>query len=461
MNLIKNILFIVAMLAHMHLLAQADTLKFSAPQMLGKTVNSNAEESFPIVGQDGKMLYFARTFHPGNKGGKMSGQDIWKSELKGDAFLAAKNFGALNNEGSNVVVGITRDGNRVYLLNQFIDKNTTKPGLSYSDYADGAWGEPQVVNVPELMIKEVFYSAFVSAAEDFILWSIPVKGRSGNDLFISLSSDMGGTWTGPMALGGSINSGSDEISPFYDASRSLLFYSKNVGNDPNDYDIYYARRLDASWTSWTAPVRLAEGINSPDFDAYFFMEPRGGVYFCSNRGDSLSNIYLSELSPSFSIDVSDSIEAIKAVVKSKIPNPVLIIETTDGGSTTKRILESLTREELLNEDTRIRFVYFDYDKYNISAKYIEVLDDAASLLDKYPEMRMEIIGHTDSVASDAYNNALSENRAYSAKEFLVINGVEPSRISVKGMGEKEPYAPNRTEEGRAFNRRVELFFREW
>ncbi len=120
----------------------------------------------------------------------------------------------------------------------------------------------------------------------------------------------------------------------------------------------------------------------------------------------------------------------------------------------------MSKEELTAATTKIRFVYFDFDHFDISRKYIEVLDDAAEILDKYPELTMVIEGHTDAVGTDAYNKQLSINRANSAKEFMLINGVDPSRIEVEGYGESKPYASNYTAEGRAKNRRVELRFKE-
>src|SRR5690554_6690451 len=65
-------------------LGQSDTINFSRAEKLSNAVNSTAEESFPIFSEDGKTLYFARTFHPENTGGKYSGQDIWMSKVDGD-----------------------------------------------------------------------------------------------------------------------------------------------------------------------------------------------------------------------------------------------------------------------------------------------------------------------------------------------------------------------------------------
>ena len=74
-------------------------------------------------------------------------------------------------------------------------------------------------------------------------------------------------------------------------------------------------------------------------------------------------------------------------------------------------------------------------------------------------MNLEVIiavGHTDSIGSDAYNQRLSVRRAEAVKAFLVSKGIERNRVYTEGKGEKQPVADNRTKEGRAKNRRVEI-----
>ncbi len=84
------------------------------------------------------------------------------------------------------------------------------------------------------------------------------------------------------------------------------------------------------------------------------------------------------------------------------------------------------------------------------------LDELARSLDKYPKSNLMIIGHTDNVGSDAYNQDLSERRARSASHYLASRGVSPTRIATRGLGETEPVVSNETDEGRAKNRRVEV-----
>ena len=100
--------------------------------------------------------------------------------------------------------------------------------------------------------------------------------------------------------------------------------------------------------------------------------------------------------------------------------------------------------------------FFDFDKSVIKPEGKAKLDDLA---DKVKAINLEVIiavGHTDSVGSDAYNQKLSMRRSQAVKAYLVSKGIDKTRIYTEGKGEKQPVADNKTKDGRAKNRRVEI-----
>lgn len=105
-------------------------------------------------------------------------------------------------------------------------------------------------------------------------------------------------------------------------------------------------------------------------------------------------------------------------------------------------------------------VSFDTGRSDIKANLRPILDQFASGLSGQPNTEVRIIGHTDNVGSDAVNNPLSLQRAQSTRDYLTARGVNPGRVSVEGRGEREPVATNATAQGRAQNRRVEIFLAE-
>ena len=99
---------------------------------------------------------------------------------------------------------------------------------------------------------------------------------------------------------------------------------------------------------------------------------------------------------------------------------------------------------------------FDFDSDVPKAEARRNLDELASSLGKYPNSSLLIIGHTDSVGTDSYNQSLSERRAAAAADYLASRGVARARLASRGLGESEPVAPNATDDGRSKNRRVEV-----
>ena len=89
-----------------------------------------------------------------------------------------------------------------------------------------------------------------------------------------------------------------------------------------------------------------------------------------------------------------------------------------------------------------------------------MLDQFAAGLRNNPDAEVRIVGHTDSTGSDAINNPLSVDRAASTRSYLVSRGVDGRRIAIDGMGSRYPIASNDTNDGRARNRRVEIFVGE-
>ncbi|MHC9084682.1 OmpA family protein [Luteimonas sp. RIT-PG2_3] len=108
-------------------------------------------------------------------------------------------------------------------------------------------------------------------------------------------------------------------------------------------------------------------------------------------------------------------------------------------------------------------VNFDFDKATLRPDAVSILNEAVEILKRYPDLRVEVAGHTDSKGTDAYNQGLSERRAKTVYDYLTSNGVASSRlVGPTGYGESRPIAPNTNADGsdnpagRAQNRRTEL-----
>ena len=101
-------------------------------------------------------------------------------------------------------------------------------------------------------------------------------------------------------------------------------------------------------------------------------------------------------------------------------------------------------------------ITFGIDSANIDAGFRDTLNQVASTLTQYEKTYVDVLGHTDSSGSDAYNQALSERRASAVADYLSSRGVQSARLAARGYGESQPKASNLDAAGRSANRRVEI-----
>jgi len=105
---------------------------------------------------------------------------------------------------------------------------------------------------------------------------------------------------------------------------------------------------------------------------------------------------------------------------------------------------------------RISNIQFGYDSDKILPQGTKILNRVATIFDKYARYKVLIEGHTDDTGDEGYNLKLSERRAQSVKDYLISKGVDKDRLKVRGMGESSPFVPNKDDESRRKNRRVEF-----
>jgi outer membrane protein OmpA-like peptidoglycan-associated protein len=125
-----------------------------------------------------------------------------------------------------------------------------------------------------------------------------------------------------------------------------------------------------------------------------------------------------------------------------------------------RSQESVTYEALLiptpEKPIILHGVNFEFDKSRLTVRADSILNLVAISLKKNPDIKVEIDGHCDWIGSDAYNQKLSIRRADAVRDYLIRNGAKADNLTIKGFGKTKPMADNKTAEGRALNRRVEL-----
>ena len=126
----------------------------------------------------------------------------------------------------------------------------------------------------------------------------------------------------------------------------------------------------------------------------------------------------------------------------------------------KTVKASSSMPENINLDSMAIFanatVYFEFDKASLTSKSIQTLKSAVDALNENSSIKVTLSGHADERGTREYNLALGQRRAESVSDYLVLNGINKSRITVKSFGEEKPLAFGQDEASYAKNRRVEI-----
>lgn len=312
----------------------------------------------------------------------------------------------------------------------------------------------------------------------------------------------------PVSLGDSINTAGDESHPFIHADGKTLFFSSDGWPGLGAKDMFVSRKKADG--SWTTPLNVGYPINTTEDDEGLVVTADGTTgYYNSVRmidGRFKREVKMFDLYPEIRPDPVPFVKGYITDCKTKrnIDATVLLDRMSDGrnivtsrtlpdGSfstalpgiddyllsvnakgyffrTVKFTAEAIRQQKgpvmIKGEDVcltplkigqkiALRNIYFDTDKWDIKPESKVELDILVKIMKENPKLRVEISGHTDSRASVAHNQTLSENRAKSTVKYLVEHGIAAERFKTVGYGLSQPCATNETEEGRALNRRIE------
>lgn len=264
-------------------------------EALDKNVNSDYSELNPLLSPDGKTLYFSRKNHPQNVGGENDKEDIWYSELDSAGHWSlARNMGTTFNNPEpnfiNSIQSVTPDGRSALMLlgNKYLDNGKMRAGVSISSNVGGRWSKPVALKIANDYNFNEKANYFLTNNRKTLIMSVEREDSYGDrDLYASFMQD-DSTWTEPLNLGDVINTASEESAPFLAADDKTLYFSSNGFSGYGGNDIFASRRLDDTWTNWSDPENLGPEINSP-LEDLFFNIPASSEYAYYSRGVSDTN----------------------------------------------------------------------------------------------------------------------------------------------------------------------------
>ena len=463
--------------------------KFNVQEM---SINSEYSDFGSTTVDGGLYISSAR-----NESGKKYG---WNKEPFLDIYYSIKNSDgsyssptsveSLNTKYHEGLVSFSPDGKIMYFSREsYFDKIYERDSLSRNKFSVlslykstkelGVWseGEALSLNSENYSVK----NPSVSPDGKKLYFSSDMPGGFGQFDIYSADINEDGSIGEPINLGQKVNTEGQEMFPFV-SDDSTIYFSSNGHLGLGGLDVFFAKLVDGK----VGPVRnigIPVNGNSDDF-AFSINIESGEGFVSSNRegGTGSDDIYqvkvlqpICDVLVSIIVKDSESGEIIVGanvnvtdsdgnVVGTKITSDkgqvnyiiecntnLFITATSDKYESSSTAVEPTIEEEvtiqiplepieeiILANKVILNPIYFEFDKSNITAKAAFELDKLVELMNKYKSIVIRAESHTDSRGSDKYNQSLSERRALTTAQYVISKGIDASRITGVGMGEKMP-----------------------
>lgn len=183
---------------------------------------------------------------------------------------------------------------------------------------------------------------------------------------------------------------------------------------------------------------MDKGLFGGNSDTYITLNLGLQFYFSKGEPSSLCDLYDGITTPPYT---GPTLNEIEEIVKKYACKEVVKEVVVEKPSETQWVLVG---------------VNFEFNSAELTPESYPILYGAVQYLNQYPDIKVEIQGHTDNIGSESYNLHLSDRRASAVRDYLISKKIDPSRLTVKGYGESQPVADNNTTGGRALNRRIEF-----
>ncbi len=475
-----------------------DTGYVFSPRNMGDSVNSAFSEYYPSLTIAGDNLIFTRRV-------KGVDEDFFSSRRTGTGWSRARMLdGDINsslNEGAQTV---SQDGELLVFTGCDFPEGFGSCDLYYSARTKQGWSLPR--NMGRRINSEFWESAPALSPDKRELYfagSMP-GGFGGIDIWVSRRMP-NGEWGDPENLGAGINTSGNESCPFVHADNETLYFTSNGHPGYGGDDLYISRRRKDG--GWDAPRNLGFPINTIENEGSLVVAADGRTaYYASDREDSRGGLDI------YTFPIRDEVAPLRTLwVEGKVydrktgqglPSAVELVDLRDGRVSSKvqtdeqgrylitlpagrdygfhvdrkgylfhsgnfpfaqKTPDSTYRLDIplqpIEKDANIvlKNIFYATNSFQLQPESTSELDIIVRLLRENPTLRIRIDGHTDNVGKAADNLTLSNNRARSVVDYLTSKGIGRDRLTFKGFGSGKPVADNATEEGRAQNRRTELF----
>lgn len=466
-----------------------DGSDWSKPEIinsLGDYDENNA--NLEIIGNDGRLLLFKPNKNGGLHESQLKHDSIWTQPHLFDLHIKQSRLKPhfYVNEQENVLIFSTKSKGKDGHLN-----------LQYSVRADKKWTKPRPFGATINTDKNEESAFLASDGKTLYFSSDGHNSIGGYDIFKSVYDSISDQWSTPENLGFPINTTGNELYFKLKPNGSEGYFSSDRFHSKGGYDIYHF--WEASYNAVTG--RVLDESNQPIANAYVRFHPTEYLDTDFNGISNGSGEYEMHIIPGDEYDVEIFVDH-KLIFQKNIhvneehdPNIVINIDLVMGtgvevltaakdvsfhssGDHATTLNEHLEAEETHNKTpvpkevssvpklgskfrkghkALIHNVYFGTGHADLSVDDKATLQELVDLMTEYPDLKVEIGGHTDNVGSSEINLKLSQSRAGNVAKFVASKNVDISRLQPIGYGESKPMASNDDEiNGRELNRRIEV-----
>lgn len=360
--------------------------------------------------------------------------------------------------------------------------------IMVSSRAGGAFGEPVPVEIEGLDSLDIIGHPTLTSNERRIYFATQRHGGfGGKDIWTASRESSSGAFGRPHNIGPVINTAGDEMFPFL-RNDTILYFASDGHGGLGGLDIFMST-ID-SMGNWSKPVNLKSPINSPgndfaimfhkteergffssnrdsrnglDDDIFYFEEPPvlftiSGTIFDDNTLQPLNDASINIIGSDDSRIVTRSSEDGKFIINSSQLNVNTIyyisidkegyFSANDTVSTMelefgKTFESKYSLARIPNEPVILPDILYDLGKWDLKPQSQDSLQSLITMLMVNPNITIELGSHTDSRDTDENNDALSQKRAQSVVDYLILRGIDPLRLTAKGYGERVPRTVNR------------------
>ena len=476
------------------------------PERLSENINTVDDEYWPSISLDGSKLVFTRLLKPT---AGLPQEDFFMAELDSAGWGKAVAIDEINTRENEGAQALSADGRLLFFTACNQPDGIGSCDIYYSVFKGNKWSTPK--NAGNVLNSNSWDAQpTISSDNRFLYFSSNRAGGKGKkDIWRAELLEISGNgiikWSTPENSGETVNSQGDEISPFIHPNNQDFYFASDCHAGMGGMDLFHAE-LQTDGT-FSVPVNLGFPVNTFKDEQGFVISSDGSSgYFASARDqgfglDIFTFLLPAELRPAPVSYIK--VNVVDAETNQPIQAQIELIDLSDNNlksrpenaddsgelmmclplqsnyafnvsepgylfysqsfqmADSNTILNPYYLEIKLNPvkpgaEMNLYNIYFETDSFRILPASEPELAKLTLFLENNSKIKIEIQGHTDNTGRPDRNLVLSELRAKSVAEYLIVKGIAKNRLQFKGLGESRPVTTNETVKGRMLNRRTTI-----